>query len=113
YNKSGGSSLNSEELVAVARAVEYLGATNPQLYKDALKAYDRAISEDPNNLDAQIRLCELYLGKNNFADAQKTFTDVLETNPREPRALLGAARRLQADGQGGADSLLAAALTLK
>jgi len=56
YNKSGGSSLNSEELVAVARAVEYLGATNPQLFKDALKAYDRAISEDPNNLDAKIRL---------------------------------------------------------
>ncbi len=50
YNKSGGSALNSEELVAVARAVEYLGANDPQLFKDALKAYDRAISEDPNNL---------------------------------------------------------------
>jgi tetratricopeptide (TPR) repeat protein len=36
YNKSGGSALNSEELVAVARAVEYLGATDPQLFKDAL-----------------------------------------------------------------------------
>src|SRR5690242_14108952 len=112
YNKSGGSALNSEELVAVARAVEYLGATNPQLFKDALKAYDRAISEDPNNLDAKIRLGELFLGKYNFDDAQKTFTDVLETNPREPRALLGAARRLQADGQGGADSLLRASLTV-
>ena len=112
YNKSGGSSLNSEELVAVARAVEYLGATNPQLFKDALKAYDRAISEDPNNLDAKIRLGELFLGKYNFDDAQKTFADVLETNPREPRGLLGAARRLQADGQGGADSLLRASLTV-
>ena len=112
YNKSGGSALTSEELVAVARAVEYLGSTNPQLFKDALKAYDRAISEDPNNLDAKIRLGELFLGKYNFDDAQKTFTDVLETNPREPRALLGAARRLQADGQGGADSLLRAALAV-
>ena len=112
YNKSGGTALTSEELVAVARAVEYLGATNPQLFKDALKAYDRAISEDPNNLDAKIRLGELFLGKYNFDDAQKTFTDVLETNPREPRALLGAARRFQADGQGGADSLLRSALSV-
>jgi len=112
YNASAGSSLSSEELVAVATAVEYLGANDPQLFKDALKAYDRAISADPTNLDAKIKLGELFLRKYNFADAQKTFEDVLDNNPNEPRALLGAARRLEADNQPGADSLLRAALNV-
>ena len=112
YNRSSGANLTSEELEAVAIAVQYLGENDPQLFKDALKAYDRAISEDPNNTDAKVKLGELFLGKYNFKDAQETFADVLATNPSDPRALLGAARRLEADGQPGADSLLRAALTV-
>ena len=112
YNRTLGANLGSEELEAVARAVQYLGANDPQLFKDARKAYDRAIAEDPNNTDAKIELGELFLSKYNFEDAQKTFDDVLETNPTEPRALLGAAKRLEADGQPGADSLLRAALAV-
>ena len=112
YNRTAGANLSSDELVAVATAVEYLGANDPQLFKDALKAFDRAISEDPENADAKVKLGELFLGKYNFDDAQKTFEDVLGTNPTDPRALLGAARRFQADGQPGADSLLRAALTV-
>ncbi len=110
YNASAGANLSSEELAAVGTAVEYLGANDPQLFKDALKAYDRAISEDPSNADAKVKLGELFLEKYNFADAQKTFEDVLQTNPKDPRALLGAARRLENDGQAGGDSLLRAAL---
>jgi len=34
--------LKSDELVAVGTACQYLGVTNPQLFKDALKAYDEA-----------------------------------------------------------------------
>jgi tetratricopeptide (TPR) repeat protein len=112
YNASAGAALTSEELTAVARAVEYLGINDPQLFKDALKAYDRAISADPTNIDAKIRLGELFLRKYNFADAQKSFEDVLDVNPLEPRALLGAARRLEADNQPGADSLLRASLNV-
>lgn len=112
YNASAGGNLTSEDLTAVATAVEYLGANDPQLFKDALKAYDRAIADDPANLDAKIKLGELFLEKYNFADAQKTFEDVLDVNPLEPRALLGAARRLEADNQPGADSLLRAALNV-
>jgi tetratricopeptide (TPR) repeat protein len=112
YNRTAGSNLTSAELEAVATAVEYLGANDPQLFKDALKAYDRAIAEDPANADAKVKLGELFLSKYNFDEAQKTFGDVLETNPSDPRALLGAARRLEADGQPGADSLLRAALTI-
>ncbi|MEP6496232.1 MAG: tetratricopeptide repeat protein [bacterium] len=112
YNKSAGGGLTSEELAAVATAVEYLGANDPQLFKDALKAFDRAVSADPSNADAKVALGELFLRKYNFADAQTSFNDVLQTNPNHPRALLGAARRLEADGQSGADSLLRAALTV-
>jgi tetratricopeptide (TPR) repeat protein len=112
YNASAGRDLTSEELVAVARAVEYLGEKDPQLFKDALKAYDRAIAADPMNADAKIRLGELFLRKYNFDDAQKTFEDVLEQNPSDPRALLGAARRRELDGQPGGDSLLRASLNI-
>jgi len=112
YNASAGANLTSEELVAVATAVEYLGAADPQLFKDALRAYDRALSVDPLNSDARVKLGELFLSKYNFADAQSTFEEALQMNPNNPRALLGAARRLQADGQAGGDSLLRASLNI-
>jgi tetratricopeptide (TPR) repeat protein len=112
YNATLGSSLDSDELVAVASAVEYLGAKDPELFKDALKAFDRAISADPMNLEAKDKLAEMFLRKYNFDDAQKTFEEVLQINPLDPRALLGAARRFEADGQAGGDSLLRAALTV-
>jgi tetratricopeptide (TPR) repeat protein len=112
YNATSGAGLTSDELVAVATAVEYLGANDPQLFKDALKAFDRALGADPQNADAKVRLGELFLRKYNFEEAQKTFDEVLQTNPNEPRALLGAARRLENDGQAGGDSLLRAALAV-
>jgi len=37
YNSTGGASLTSEELVAVATAGQYLGDDNPPLFKDASK----------------------------------------------------------------------------
>ncbi|HMA22814.1 MAG TPA: tetratricopeptide repeat protein, partial [Gemmatimonadaceae bacterium] len=95
-----------------ATAVEYLGANDPQLFKDALKAFDRALGADPANADAKVKLGELFLRKYNFEEAQKTFDEVLQTNPTDPRALLGAARRLEDDGQAGGDSLLRAALNV-
>lgn len=111
YNKHA-DVLTSDDFVAVARAVEYLGANDPQLFKDALKAYDRAIAADPGNADAKVRLGELFLSKYNFEEAQRAFEDVLSENPLDPRALLGAARRLEQDAQPGADSLLRAALNV-
>ena len=113
YNKTGGSSLSASELTAVAVACRYLGATNPQLFKDALKAFDRAIQEGgatPEGDDARIALGEMFLEKYNSADAQSTFNEILGTNPNDPRALLGAARRRFFDGAGGADSLVRQAL---
>ncbi len=112
YNSSGGSDLSGKDLVAVATAVRYLGANDPQLFKDALKAFDRAIAVDGDDAEARVRLGELFLEKYNFDDAQKTFDEVLAVNPSDPRALLGAARRLEADGQPGADSLVRRALAV-
>lgn len=112
YNRSLGNDLTSDDLMAVAIACEYLGENDPQLFKDALKAYDRATSVDPANDAAKVRLGELFLRKYNFSEAQKSFDEVLASNPNDPRALVGAARRLEADGQAGGDSLLRAALNV-
>ncbi|HKN67162.1 MAG TPA: tetratricopeptide repeat protein [Gemmatimonadaceae bacterium] len=115
YNRTGSSSLSASELTAVAIACRYLGATNPQLFKDALKAFDRAIQEGadtPEGDDARIALGEMFLEKYNSADAQSTFSEVLSTNPNDVRALLGAARRRFFDGAGGADSLVRQALKI-
>src|SRR5215475_1166999 len=47
YNAQGGANLTSDELVAVAIAVQYLGVNDHQLFKDSQKAFERAIATDP------------------------------------------------------------------
>lgn len=111
YNQHAGQ-LTSRQMTAVAIAVERLGETNPELFKDALRAFDRAIALDGDNFEARDALGEMFLAKYNGADAQRTFDDALRVNPSDPRALLGAARRLVFDGQPGADSLLNRALAI-
>ena len=79
------------ELLAVARACRYLGADDPQLFKDALRAYDAAIAADSGNVDARVELGEMFLEKYNGPDARQMFAGVLRQNPFQPRALLGMA----------------------
>ena len=50
YNGNS-SALTSRDFMAVAVACRYLGIANPQLFKDALKALDRAIDTDRTNAD--------------------------------------------------------------
>jgi tetratricopeptide (TPR) repeat protein len=111
YNQHAGS-LTSREMTAVGIACQYLGLDAPELFKDALKSYDRAIMLDKSNIDAKIAVGELFLEKYNSADAQTAFEEVLATNPSEPRALLGEARRRYFDSQPGVDSLIARALEI-
>src|SRR5687768_14155071 len=105
YNSRQGR-LTSTELLAVARACRHLGATDPQLFKDALRAYDAAIAADSGNMDARVELGEMFLEKYNGPDARQMFGSVLRENPSHPRALLGMARALAFDGAPGADSLV-------
>lgn len=111
YNTAA-SSLTSRDMLAVAIACRELGAGNPALFRDALRALDRAIGLDPANMDARVALGELFLSKYNGNEAQQTFDEALRINASFPAALVGAAARLVFDGQPGADSLLAAALAV-
>ena len=113
YNAGGGRDLDVEDLIQVAIACRYLGADNSQLFKDAQKAFERAIEEGgdtPEGDEARVRLGELFLEKYNGSDARGSFDEVLKANAMHPRALLGAARTRFFNDEPGADSLVDRAL---
>jgi tetratricopeptide (TPR) repeat protein len=109
YNASAGR-LSSAQLAAVAAACRHLGADDPQLFKDALKAYDEAIEADGDNLDARVALAEMFLEKYNRNDAAEALEEALERNPSHPRALLAMARVMDFDGAPGVVDLVRKAL---
>jgi tetratricopeptide (TPR) repeat protein len=96
YNRS--SSLSAEDLTAVAIACRYLGSTNHQLFRDALRAFDEAKAKDPSSVVPAIRAGELFLEKYNSPDANQSFQEALAVNPNHPEALLGLARAMDFDG---------------
>ena len=98
--------LSASELRAVAIACRYLGRDDPQLFKDALRAYDAAIAKDTMDLDYRVELGLLFLEKFNGVDARIMFERVLTVNPRHPRALVGMARLATFGGQGDAAALV-------
>lgn len=115
YN--GAERLVADELTAVATAVRHLGAREPDLFRDALRAFDEAIaaaaSENAlpsSRFEPRIRLGELLLEKYNSPDAQETFGEVLQVNPNHPAALLGRARARYFDGTPEAMELVRRAL---
>jgi len=91
YRARGGG-LSAQELQAVADATRYLGKSDPQLFKQAVRIFDEALRRDPGNLEAGIALGELLLEKYNNEEALQTFRQVLSRDERDPRALLGLAR---------------------
>ncbi|HEU4995336.1 MAG TPA: tetratricopeptide repeat protein [Gemmatimonadaceae bacterium] len=109
---AGGDRLSSRDLAAAATAYTYLGLETPELFRSALRAYDRAIAKDPGNLEARTRLAELFLDKYNSADAKRTLQQVLARNDEYVPALLAEARRRVFDGERGADSIVGRALAL-
>ena len=110
FNEAGPRSLTSADLVAVGTAVRLLGARDPQLYKDALTAYDAAIAMDSLAWEPRLLVGELFLEKYNAPDAREGFEEVLAGNPQHPRALTGMANVLVADGAPGAMELVDRAL---
>ncbi len=105
-----GLARSSEDLTAVATAVRHLGADDPDLFRDALRAYDEAVAADPWNHEARILTGELFLEKYNGPDAGAAFRDVLTVNPSHPDALVGLARLLRFDGESGVREALEQAL---
>jgi cellulose synthase operon protein C len=109
YNTRGGQ-LPAHEQAAVAVALTYLGREEPQVFKDALTVYDRAIEADPANLATRAKLAELFLDKYNSDDAKKTLDEIFSRDADYVPALVLEARRRDFDNQPGADSVLARAL---
>ena len=108
YN--GSRQLTGEELMAVARAVTYLGRTNSALFQDALRAYDQAAERLPGDPRPRIAVGDLFLSKYVSTDAYDEYRAVLERNPRQPDALLGRARAQDFDNDPAAMATARAAL---
>ncbi len=108
YNAGG--ARTARDLTAVALAVQALGVRDPDLFRDALRAFDEAAAADPADPEPRLRVGELFLAKYNGADARSSFEEVLAVNPRDARALLGRARALDFSREGGALPAVQAAL---
>ncbi len=90
YNERA--SLSAEDVTAVGIAATYLGQDDPQLFKDALRAFGEASRKDPKNPEAHLLAGELLLDKYNSTEAAAEFQDALRIAPNNARALLGMAR---------------------
>jgi cellulose synthase operon protein C len=110
YNN--GPRLTSDELMAVGTAVRYLGVRDPQLFKDALKAFDEAVARDNTNDEARLRTAELFLEKYEGEQAEAAFQIVLTQNPNHPRALLGMAKAREFAGAPDATERVESALKI-
>lgn len=108
YNSSR--RLDAYELMAVGRAVRRLAVTNPQLFQDALLAFDRAAEAAPQDPLPRVLAGELFLEKYNGTEAHQSFRDALHRNPRHPRALLGVAGALDFGNEPGAADAIRDAL---
>jgi tetratricopeptide (TPR) repeat protein len=97
YNAADGR-LSARDLAAVGRAVAYLGRNEPNLFQDALRAFDQAAAADPGWHEPRVRAGNLFLDKYDSPSAQEEYAAVLEANPRHPGALLGLAEALDFDG---------------
>lgn len=97
YNASDGN-LSSRDLIAVGRAVTYLGRNDPALFQDAIRAFVEAEGNRPTQAETSVRQGFLYLDKYDSPSAKTYFEQVLQTNPRHPDALLGLGEALIFDG---------------
>lgn len=97
YNRRN--DLDARDLTAVATACSYLGRRDPQLFHDAVRAYDEAIAADPGDPEPRLRLGELFLDKYDSTEAAGLIAEVLASNPRHARGWLAEARRRQFDGE--------------
>lgn len=84
--------LSAAELTAVARACQQLGRNDPELFKDALKAYDEAVAVDAQAIEPRIRVGLLFLEKYDSGEARNAIAEALTRDQENPEALLAMAR---------------------
>ena len=96
YN--GGSARTAAELAAVGHALGYLGARDPALFHDAVRAFEEAIEADPDGADARVGLAGLFLDKYDSRAAGELLDEALARSPAHAGALLAKARRAKFDG---------------
>ncbi len=108
YN--GRSTLSEQELVAVGIACHWLGRFDPQLFKDALKAFDEAAAAAPDSVEPVLRIGELFLEKYDSGQAREALGPLLARAPEHPRVLLAMARVHHFDGSPEAEAIAEKAL---
>ena len=101
YNRADGR-LSSRDLYAVGVAMRHLGDRDPELFKDALRAFDEAIAKDSSNHAAAVAIGMMFLDKYNAPEAARAFDVVLRADPRNADALLGRAMALDFANEPGA-----------
>ena len=84
--------LSAQELEAVAIACRYLARNDPQMSRDAMRAFDEAIAADSSDLDRRVRQGEMFVEKFAGDLALPALQGVLAVNPRHARANLAMAR---------------------
>ncbi|NKB88409.1 MAG: tetratricopeptide repeat protein [Acidobacteria bacterium] len=110
YNQ--GQARTAADLVAVGRACTYLGLADPQLFHDAVRAFDEAITADPNDPAPRLWLGELFLDKYDSTEAGGLIGDALTLDGQWARAHLAESRRLQFEGSGDSMAAVERALEL-
>jgi tetratricopeptide (TPR) repeat protein len=84
----------SDDRTSAARAYLLLGS-DAKWVRSALATLDDAVAADSSNIDAMIRIGDLFLDKYNAPDARESYNAVLRRAPNNARALLGVARVLE------------------
>ena len=97
--EQGGATWPAADRVAAARAYVVLGADDAQSLRRAVAAFDAATAADSSNLEARLRLGDLFLAKYNAPDARQAYEGVLRLAPNHPAALLGMAQVLAFEGR--------------
>ncbi|HVS12776.1 MAG TPA: tetratricopeptide repeat protein [Thermoanaerobaculia bacterium] len=102
--------LSAEELVAVGRACQQLGRNDPDLFKDALKAYDEAAAADPQAVEPRLRVGLLFLEKYDSGQARTALAEAMSLAEDDPEVLLAMARVHRFDGSPVTRELVAESL---
>jgi serine/threonine protein kinase/Flp pilus assembly protein TadD len=94
--------LGPSPTVQAALARAYLGkyqiTRQPQLATAASQAADRALKADPQSIDVNITLGELWRRTGRYQDSANAFIRVLSQQPNDAEATLGLARTYTASG---------------